>query len=144
MQHSENATLPPQRLDTARERIRIACAEYNYFNPNFSLKVQHSSPFPSNGEVGNEHGLCPPDPGQLITDLQKLFERIVMLESVAADQVYEDISAKIWLMATDEYGEFDWEKFKDIIGYGLNELNQQGLFIELSDLAMLRSTAALL
>jgi superoxide dismutase len=58
-------TAAPQRLEVARERIRAACAERNYFSPAFQLATSDSS----------ETFMCPPDPDQVLRDLQTLFEK---------------------------------------------------------------------
>jgi hypothetical protein len=47
-----------------------------------------------------------------------------MLKSAAADKAYEDMSMRIWEMANDEYSDFDWEIFKDVIERGVYELNE--------------------
>jgi hypothetical protein len=85
----------------------------------------------------------PPDPAQLRADLQDLFERIRTLESAAADQAYEDMSVRIWEMANDEYSDFDWEIFKDVIGRGVMELKKRGHWVGISDPVTLRSAAPL-
>jgi hypothetical protein len=136
---TENTTMPPQRLDAARERISTVCAEHNHFNPN-SYLVHQLTRFSS--RVGyayaNDRYPLPPDPAQLRGDLRELFERILMLESVAADKAYEDMSVRIWEMANDEHSDFDWEIFKVVIGRGLMELGEQGHWVGISDLETLR------
>jgi hypothetical protein len=138
----ENATMPPQRLDAARERINTVCAEHNNFNPNSYLTHQLMRFSSRIGQASHLYPL-PPHPAQLRADLQQLFERVRTLESVAADQVYEDMSMRIWEMANDEYSEFDWKIFKDVINRGVYELNEQGHWVAIYDLVTLRSAAPL-
>jgi hypothetical protein len=120
---TENATMLRQRLDAARERISTVCAEHNNFNPNSYLTHQLMRFSSRDGEASDGYPLQP-DPAQLRSDLQKLFERVRMLKSAAADKAYEDMSMRIWEMANDEYSDFDWEIFKDVIERGVYELNE--------------------
>jgi len=113
-------TATPQRLEVARERIRAACAERNYFSPAFQLATSDSS----------ETFMCPPDPDQVLRDLQTLFEKFLALDSFAADAVYEDISLKVWEMANDEHLCFDWETFQETAGKGVRGLREKGYRID--------------
>jgi hypothetical protein len=112
-------TMRLQRLEDARDRIRTACAERNYFSPVFQL-FRHEF----------TEGLCPPDPSQVQQDLQKMFEKFLELESFTADAVYEDISLKVWELANDEHLQFDWETFQETAGDGVRELREQGYHID--------------
>jgi coenzyme F420-reducing hydrogenase gamma subunit len=100
-------TMRRHRLEDARDRIRTACAERNYFSPVFQL-VRYDF----------DEGRCPPDPSQVQQDLQTMFEKFFALESSTADAVYEDISLKVWEMANDEHLHFDWETFQETAGEG--------------------------
>jgi hypothetical protein len=73
-----------------------------------------------------------------------LFERFLALESVAGDNAYRRISLRVWEAASDEYGAFDWERFKEIIGDEVEELEEHGCQVEVSDLATLRTMTACL
>jgi hypothetical protein len=127
----------PQRLDTARERIAAVCAEYNYFNP-----TRHTTNLGSNATScagqGNGRCFCLPDPTQLKTDLQVLFERFLALESDAADNTYRRISLNAWEMASDEYGAFNWEELREIIDNELESPKEHGSHVVVSDLVTLR------
>jgi hypothetical protein len=112
-------TMRLQRLEDARDRIRTACAERNYFSPVFQL-FRHEF----------TEGLCPPDPSQVQQDLQKMFEKFLELESFTADAVYEDISLKVGELANDEHLQFDWETFQETAGDGVRELREQGYHID--------------
>jgi hypothetical protein len=112
-------TMRLQRLEDARDRIRTACAERNYFSPVFQLV-----------EYDFSEGLCSPHPSQVQQDLQKMFEKFLELESFTADAVYEDISLKVWELANDEYLQFDWETFQETAGDGVRELREQGYHID--------------
>jgi hypothetical protein len=114
-----NITARPQRLEAARERIKSVCAERNYFSPAFQLVRYDYS-----------EGLCPPHPGQVQRDLQKLFEKFLELGTATADAVYEDISLKVWEMANDEHLHFDWETFQETAGTGVRHLREQGYLFD--------------
>lgn len=128
--------MSPQRLDAARERIDAICAEYNYFNPTCYLTNSSVSTI-SCAEEGHYRCFHAPEPGQLRTDLQLLFERFLVLESEAADNAYKRISLVAMEMAGDEYSGFDWEMLKGIIEYELEELAHCGYHVDVLDLAYL-------
>lgn len=135
--------MTPHRLNTARERIDAVCTEYNYFNPTCFVTGLTSSIFSCAG-AEYERRFCSPDPDQLKIDLQALFERFLALESATADNAYRRISLHAWEMANDEYGSFDWEKFKEIIGVEVEKVNEHGCCVDLSDLVTLRTKIACL
>lgn len=142
-QQSHTTSLSPHRLDTARERIDAVCTEYNHFNPTCFVKGPRSSITSCTG-AEYERRYRSPDPDQLRVDLQALFQRFLALESVLADNAYRRISLHTWETASDEYGSFDWEKFKDIIGIEVEEANELGCCVDLSDLVTLRTKTACL
>jgi hypothetical protein len=142
-QQSEISTMSTHRLDMARERIDAVCTEYNHFNPTCSIPGFSSSTI-SCAEADPERRFLSPDPDQLKVDLQALFERFLALESVAADNAYRRISLHAWEAASDEYGSFDWEKLKEIIGFEVEEVNEHGYCVDLSDLVTLRTKTACL
>jgi hypothetical protein len=137
MRQAEVTSSTPQRLDTARERIAAVCAEYNNFNPTYL--ITDLSP-PSTSCAAGDHGgrYCPPDPKRLENDLQTMFERFLALKSDAADNAYRHISLQAWGAASDEYCDFDLEKFREIIGKEVKELNEDRCHVDVSDLATLR------
>jgi len=137
-QQSEIPTMSTHRLDTARERIDAVCTEYNHFNPTCSVPGFGSSTISCAG-ADHEPRFLSPDPDQLKVDLQALFERFLALESVAADSAYRRISLQAWETASDEYGAFDWERFKEIIADEVKELHEQGCQVDVSDLVTLRA-----
>ena len=134
----QQSQLTPHRLDTARERIDAVCTEYNHFNPTCSVPGLSSSTISCAG-ADYERRFRSPDPDQLRADLQALFERFLALESDAADNVYRRISLHAWESASDEYGSFDWEKFKEIIEDEVEELNEHACQVDVSDLVTLRT-----
>jgi hypothetical protein len=140
---SETASMSTHRLDMARERLDAVCAEYNHFNPTCFAKGSCSSAALCAG-AEYEQQFRSPDPSQLRTDLQALFERFLALESVAGDNAYRRISLRAWEAASDEYGAFDWERFKEIIGDEVEELEEHGYEVDVSDLVTLRTMAACL
>jgi hypothetical protein len=133
-------TISNQRLEKARARIETVCAERNFFNPSWYFTRRSSICTMHTGMMYGKF-LRLWDPEQLKADLQALFERVRTLESVEADEVYEQISVKIRDKANDEYGQFDWHVFKDSIGNGTVELSEHDYFVEFSDLATLRTAA---
>jgi hypothetical protein len=135
---SETASMSSHRLDTARERIDAVCAEYNHFNPTCFATGSCSSTISCAG-AKYEQRFRSPDPNQLRTDLRELFERFLSLESVAADNAYRRIAIRAWEAASDEYGAFDWEMFKEIIGDEVEELNEHSFQIDVSHLVTLRT-----
>lgn len=131
-------TIFAQRLHKARERIDAVCAEYNYFNPTCFVAEPNSSTILC-AEAECERRFHSPSPYQLMTDLQALFERFLALESDAADNAYRRISLHAWETASDEYGAFDWEKLKEIIGDEVREMDELGCHVDVSDLVTLRT-----
>jgi hypothetical protein len=73
-----------------------------------------------------------------------LVERFLALEAVPADNAYRRISLRAQEAASDEYGAFDWERFKEIIGDEVEELNEHVCQIDVSDLVTLRTMTACL
>lgn len=142
-QQIHNTSMSPHRLDTARERIDAVCTEYNHFNPTCFVTGPRSS-MTSCAGAEYERRFRSPDPDQLRVDLQALFERFLALESAAADNAYRRISLHAWEAASDEYGSFDWEKLKEIIGVEVEEVNEHGYCVDLSDLVTLRTKTACL
>lgn len=140
-QQSQATPMSPNRLDTACQRIDAVCTEYNHFNPTCFVTGPSSS-IASCAGVEYEQRFRAPDPNQLRIDLQALFERFLALESDAADNVYRRISLHAWESASDEYGIFDWESFKKIIGDEVEEPYEHGCCVDLSDLVTLRSKTA--
>lgn len=134
-------TIFAQRLDKARERIDAVCAEYNYFNPSCFVAESSSSTILC-AEAERENRFHSPSPGQLMTDLQALFERFLALESDAADNAYRRISLHAWETASDEYGAFDWEKLKEIIRDEVREMDELGCYVNVSDLVTLRTMSS--
>lgn len=120
IQNPASMTASPQRLEAARERIKTACAERNYFSPAFQVAKSDSS----------ETLFCPPNPGQVQRDLQTMLEKFLALGSVTADAVYEDISLRVWEMANDEHLCFDWETFQETAGKGVRDLREKGYRID--------------
>ena len=70
-------------------------------------------------------------------DLQTMFERFLALDCDAADNAYRRISLQAWEAASDEYCDFDLEKFRNIIRQEVKELNEDGCYVDVSDLATL-------
>lgn len=136
------ATISPQRLNAACERIDKACADYSYFNPTFCLENHGCHPASC---TEKEHGTCshPPDPQQLKADLKVLFDRVWVLGSPSAEEGYEGISVQVSDMANDEHSGFDWEMFRRIIHDGLKGLIERGRDrIDISTLKTLRQKDA--
>lgn len=142
-QQSQVTPMSPNRLDTARQRIVAVCTEYNYFNATCFVTGPSSSIISCAG-AEYEQRFRAPDPNQLRIDLQALFERFLALESDAADNVYRRISLHAWESASDEYGIFDWEEFKKIIGDEVEWLNKHGCCVDLSDLITLQNNTVCL
>lgn len=142
-QQSQTTSMSPRRLDTARERIDAVCAEYNHFNPNCFVAESNAGAMLCAG-AEYEGRFRSPNAHELRTDLQMLFERFLALESDAADNAYQRISLRAWETASDEYSAFDWENLKEIIKDEVEELNEHGCQVDVSDLVTLRSTAACL
>ncbi|KAM0708965.1 hypothetical protein Q7P35_003001 [Cladosporium inversicolor] len=138
-QQSQTIPMSPHRLDTPRERIDAVCTEYNNFNSSCFVTVPSSTISCAGAEY--ERRFRSPDPGQLRIDLQALFERFLTLDSDAADNAYRRISLRAWETASDEYGTFDWNKLKKMIGDEVEAMTEHGCYLDLSDLVTLRTTA---
>lgn len=141
--HSQITSMSPHRLDIARERIDAVCAEYNHFNPT-CFATGHNQRAISSAGAEYERRFCSPSPHELRADLQVLCERFLALESDAVDNAYRRISLRAWEAANDEYGAFDWENLKEIIGDEVEDLNEHGSHIDVSDLVTLRTMPACL
>lgn len=142
-QQSQITSMSPHRLDMARERIDAVCAEYNHFNPTcFATGLNQSAISCAGAEC--ERRFRSPNPHELRADLQVLCERFLALESHAVDNAYRRISLRAWEAANDEYGAFDWENLKEIIGDEVEELNEHGYQVDVSDLVTLRTMPACL
>ena len=142
-QRSQIASMSPRRLDAARARIDGVCTEYNHFNPSCFITESSTSTISCAGAEYDQR-FRSPNAHQLRTDLQVLFERFLALQSDAADNAYQRISLRAWETATDEYSAFDWENLKEIIKDEVEELNEHGCQVDVSDLVTLRSTTACL
>ena len=142
-QQSQITSMSPHRLYTARERIDAVCAEYNHFNPTcLATGLNQSAIICAGAEY--ERRFRSPSPHELRADLQVLCQRFLALESDAVDNAYRRISLRAWEAANDEYGAFDWESLKEIIGDEVEELNEHGCQVDVSDLVTLRTMAACL
>jgi hypothetical protein len=73
-----------------------------------------------------------------------LYKRFLALKSVTGDNAYRRISLRAWEAASDEYGAFDWERLKEIIGAELDEMDEHGHQVDVSDLLTLRTMSACL
>jgi hypothetical protein len=142
-QRSQITSMSPHRLDTARARIDGVCTEYNHFNPSCFVTETNTSKI-SCAEAEDDQRFRSPNAHQLGTDLQVLFERFLALESDAADNACQRISLRAWEAANDEYGAFDWENLKEIIEDEVEELNEHGCQVDVSDLVTLRTMTACL
>ena len=134
-QQARASSMSPRRLDTARERIAAVCAEYNHFNPTYHILGLDSPTLSCAGEFAG--CFYPPGTQQLKNDLQTMVERFLALDCDAADNAYRRISLQAWEAASDEYCDFDLEKFRDIIRQEVKELNEDGCYVDVSDLATL-------
>lgn len=142
--HAGTTVLPRPDMSTmSPKRLDAVCAVYNHLNPTYSL-TDPSSSTTSCADKGHDQCFQPPDMEQLRDDLQLLLERLLALESEAADNTYRRISLQAMEMAGDEYIGFDWEKLKGIIGNEAKELIECGCHVDVSDLVTLRIRSACL